>query len=84
MILRTIISVNQHSIYAAAADLCKELSKDSEVTGKTAANEYLETLEIPTKLPIADPPTRTARYEHELEQLPGDQKLSKNCAPTPV
>ena len=30
-ILETIISVNQLSVYGAVADLCKELSKDSEV-----------------------------------------------------
>ena len=35
--LRTVISVNQLSIYGAVADLCKELSKDSEVAGKLAA-----------------------------------------------
>ena len=34
LILRTVISVNQLSIYGAAADLCKELSKDSEVAVK--------------------------------------------------
>ena len=38
MILRTIVSVNQPSIYGAVADVCKELSKDSEVAGKPPAN----------------------------------------------
>ena len=33
MILRTIISANQLSIYGALAGLCKELTKDSEVQG---------------------------------------------------
>ena len=37
LILRTVISVNQLSTYGAVADLCKELSKDSEVAGKLAA-----------------------------------------------
>ena len=31
LILQTIVSVNQLSVYGAVADLCKELSKDSEV-----------------------------------------------------
>ena len=31
--------VNQPSIYGAVADLCKELSDDSEVAGKLAASE---------------------------------------------
>ena len=67
LILRTVISVTQLSIYGAVADLCKELSKDSEVAGKPAANEDLESMEIPTESLIADAHT----------QLPEDQKLSK-------
>ena len=39
LILHTIISVNQLSIYGAAADLCKELSNDSEVAGKETCSE---------------------------------------------
>ena len=39
---------NQLSIYGAVADLSKELSKDSEVAVKPAANEDLESMEIPT------------------------------------
>ena len=57
LILRTAISVNQLTIYGAVADLCGELSKDSRVSGKPDANEYLETVEIPTELPVADPHT---------------------------
>ena len=54
LILRTVISANQLSIYGAAADLCKELSKDSRASGKPDAHEYLESVEIPSELPIAD------------------------------
>ena len=57
LILRTIISVNQLSICGAVADLCKELSNDSYVAGKFAANEDLESMERPTELPVADPHT---------------------------
>ena len=81
MILSTITSVNQLSIYGAVADLCNELSKDSEVAGKLAANEDLETMDIPTELSIADPHTNAELqgnfmqdYEHKFEQLPEDQK----------
>ena len=42
LILRTIISVNQLSVYGAAADLCGQLVRDSRGTEKTAANENLE------------------------------------------
>ena len=86
LILRTVISVNQLSIYGAVADLCKELSKDSRVSRKPAANGYLETMEIPTELPIADPHTdaelqgNLQDYERKFEQLPADQKLSKLCS----
>ena len=53
----------------------QELSKDSEVAEKPAANEDLESMEIPTGLPIADPHTNA-----KFEQLPEDQKLSKLCS----
>ena len=67
--------------------MCRELSKDSEVVGKPAANEDLESMEIPTELPIADPHTNVELqgnllrdYEHKFEHLPEDQKLSKLCS----
>ena len=85
LILRTIISANHLSVYAAA-DLCRELSKDSKVAGKLAADEDLESMEMPTEPPIADPHTNAELqgnllqdYEHKFEQLPEDQKLSKLC-----
>ena len=37
LILRTVISVNQLSIYGAVADLCKELSRNTRGTVKLAA-----------------------------------------------
>ena len=84
LILRTAISVNQVSTYGAVADLCKELSKDFKVSKTLDANEYLETLEIPTELPTADPHTDAELqgnllqdYERKFEQLPEDQTLSK-------
>ena len=86
LILRTVISVNQLSIYGAVADLCRELSKISRVSGKVDANEYLETVGILAALPTADPHTDAELqgnllqdYERKFEQLPEDQKLSKVC-----
>ena len=86
MILPTIIPVNQLRNYGAAADLCKK-SKDSEVAGKLAANEHLESMEIPTELPIADLLTNAELqenllqdYDFKFEQLPEDQKLSRLCS----
>ena len=57
LILGTIISVNQLSIYGAVADLCKEFSKDSEFVGKLAANEDFKLMEIPAGRPVAEPHT---------------------------
>ena len=81
LILRTRLG-----IYGAVADLGKELSKDSEVAGKPTANEDLESMEIPTELPIADPHTNVELQgnllqddEHKFEQLPEDQKLCTLC-----
>ena len=39
-LLRKGISVNQLSVYGAAADLCRKLSKISNVSGTPDANEY--------------------------------------------
>ena len=87
LILRTIISVTKLSIYGAVSDSCKELSNDSEVAGKLAANEELESMDTPTELAIGDPYTNAELqgnllqdYEHNFEQLPEDQKLSKLCS----
>ena len=73
-------------ILLAVADLCKELSDDSEVAGKPAGDEDSETMEFPTELPIADPHTNAESQgnllqdcEHKFEQLPADQKLSELC-----
>ena len=89
LILRTIFSVNQLSIYGAVADSCKELSKDSEVVGKPAANEDLESMDTPTDFPSAEPHTNAElqgnllqNYEHKFVQLPEYQKFSKLCTDT--
>ena len=64
----------------------QRISKDSEVAGKPAANEDLESMETPTELPMADPLTDAELqgnllrdFEHKFEQLPEDQKISKLC-----
>ena len=52
VIFRTIISVNQLSIYGAVADMCDELasriSDCSESTGRPAAEDTTETMVVPT------------------------------------
>ena len=42
LILHTVISVNRLGVHEAAADLCRELARNSRGTVKPAANENLE------------------------------------------
>ena len=89
-ILRTVISANQLSIYGAVADMCREVSKDIMALGKPeahAAQDPLETMEIPTELSTADPRADEQRRwnllqenEQQFEQLFDAQKLSKLCS----
>ena len=89
MILRTIISVNQLSVYGAAADLSKEFARTSRGTGKPAANENFELMAIPTEFPIANPISRTdaeaqgnllREYKQKFAELLEQQKLTKVCS----
>ena len=41
------VSANQLSVYGAIADFCNELSEDLGASGKPAALDHLETMEIP-------------------------------------
>ena len=82
-ILRTIICVNQLSISGAVAELVQIFVQGFKGCGEPAANEDLESMEIPAGLPTADPHTNAALqrdYELKFEQLPEDQKLSKLCS----
>ena len=45
LLLRTIISASQLSVYGAIADLCKELSEDAESSEKLEASDHLEMME---------------------------------------
>ena len=82
LILRTVMSANQLSIYGAAADICTEVSKDTMASGKPEAHaeDPLETMEIPTEPPTADPRTDEQRrrnlldkFEQQIEQPSGAQ-----------
>ena len=67
LVLRTVISANQFSVYGAEADLCREISKDSMASGKPDAPEHFETMEIPTGPFIAGPHTDEKRQGHLLQ-----------------
>ena len=86
MLLRTVISANQLSVYGAVADLCNELSEEFWASGKPAAPDHLETMAIRTDPSVAGPHTNEQQqgnlvqnYERRFEHMSDDQKLSKLC-----
>ena len=88
-ILRTVISVNQLSIYGPVADLCKELARDSPSARKHAENEKWELMVEPTEFPNVNTISHTdmsvqgnvlREYEQKFAELPEDQKLTTLCS----
>ena len=47
LLLRTAVYANQLSVYGAIADFCNELFEDLRASGKPAALDHFETMEIP-------------------------------------
>ena len=82
--------LRQLSINGAVADMCTEVSKDTMASGKPeahAAQDPLETVEIPTEPPAPNPRTDEhahgnllQEYEQQFEQQSDAQKLSKLCS----
>ena len=65
LILGTIISVNQLSVYGAVSDLCREIARNSRGMGeKPAANENLESMVIPTEILTA---ATVSPIDHEVQ-----------------
>ena len=97
VILRTIVSVNQLSVYGAVADMCDELawriSGCSESTGKPVARNKWETLTMPTELSTTHNPPWTNEKVHketccailnENSQIFQNILNWSNCAPMQV
>ena len=87
LLLRTVMSANQPSVYGAIADLCNESSEDLRDPEKPEAPDHLETMEIPTGPFVAETQTNAQQrgnlvqeYERKYQQLSQDQKLSKFCS----
>ena len=89
MILRTIISVNQLSIYGAVADLCGELARGSKGTEILGATGNLESMLIPTAFLTANPIAQTdadvqgnllREKEQKFAELLEQEKLTKLCS----
>ena len=85
-VLRTVISVNQLSIYGAVADLCRELARDSPSTRKHAEHENWESMVVPTEFPNANAVSQTdmsvqgsllREFEQKFAELPEDQKINQ-------
>ena len=62
LLLRTVISANQLSIYGAITDLCDDVSKNVRAPGKPAAPKHLEEVEIPTVLSKAENSTNEQQW----------------------
>ena len=69
LLLRTVVSANQLSVYGAAADLCRELSEDSGASVNLDAPEHLETMGIPTEPYIDDPHTDKKRQGNLVQDF---------------
>ena len=87
LLVRTVISANQLSIYGAVADLWNEARKDFRAAEKPASLDLLEKMEIPTGLSVAENSTNTQQrrnllqeYERKFVHLSADHKLSKLCS----
>ena len=93
VVLRTIISVNQLSIYGAVAHMCDELawriSGCSESTGKLVAQNNLETMVMPTEVSTTNKTPWTNEkvqgnllhaYERKFANLPDHLQLIKLCS----
>ena len=93
VILRTIISVNQLSVYGTVADMCGELaweiSKCSKGTGKPLAPDNLETMLMPPEVSTADQTSPTdarvhenllREYEQKFANFPEHLQLTTLCS----
>ena len=87
-VFRTIISVNQLSIYGAVSDLCEEYSSCQTRTGRPVLAEQSDPLFAPADLLITAPtpsieiPAREnllQKHKERVEKLPQPDRLIKIC-----
>ena len=87
-LFRTIISVNQLSIYGAVSDLCEEYSNCQTRTGRLVVAEQSDPLFVPTSL-LMTTPTPSAgvpaqedilqKYKERVERLSQQNRVMKIC-----
>ena len=93
LILRTVISVNQLSVYGAEAEMCGELpweiSRNSKSTEKPAALETLETMVMPPEVSTTEQTSQTdagvqgnllREYEQKFADLTEHVLFAKLCS----
>ena len=89
LILRTINSVNQLSVFGAATDFWRELARNSRGTKKPAANEKKKSMVRPKEFRTANPLSHTddevqggllREYDQKFAELLEQQKLTKLCS----
>ena len=87
-VFRTIISVNQFSIYGAVSDVCEEYSTCQTSTGRPVEAEQSDPLFAPANLLIMTPrpsieiPAQEnllQKYKERVERLPQPDRVIKIC-----
>ena len=87
LLLQTVISVNQLSIYGAVADMIEELPVGQRPVEKPIAPSQQDKVEIITQPPLAETQANEERqgkllqeYEQRFAKMSEDQKLSNRCS----
>ena len=80
LLLRTVISANQLSVYGGTTGLCNELSENLRASGKPEAPDHLETMEIPTGPSVAE--TQTNAQQRRNLVCKNTSENSNTCQQT--
>ena len=86
-VFRTIISVNQLSIYGAVSDLCEECNTSHDRTGRPVVAGQSNPLFVPsvmkTHIPLTDDPAQEEdplqRHQERIEKLSHQDRVMKFC-----
>ena len=89
-VFRTIISVNQLSIYGAVSDMCEECNTCHDRTGRLVVAGQSDPLFVPsvmkTHIPLTDDPAHEEdllqRYQERIEKLSQQDRVIKFCTDT--
>ena len=87
-VFRTIISVNQLSLYGAVSEMCEECNTCHDRTGRPVVAGQSNSLFVPnvmkTHTPLTDDPAQEEgllqRYQERIEKLSQQDRVIKFCA----